>query len=68
MEKGNILLQRRRKNGEGKRVGEKQTWKMAKYLDNNIFLFALYPSISIDMCGKEIDEKPLKKKLDIFIF
>ena len=55
---GKYSFAKKKKNGEGKRVGEKQRWKMAKYLENNIFLFALYPLISIDMCGKDIDEKP----------
>ena len=54
---GKYSFAKEKKNGKGKRVGEKQRWEMAKYLENNIFLFALYPSISIEMCGKEIEQK-----------
>ena len=54
---GKYSFAKEKKNGKGKRVGEKQRRKMAKYLENDIF-FALYPSISIDMCVKEFDENP----------
>ena len=39
----------------GEKNGER---KGGKYLEQeNISIFALYPSISIEMCGKEIEQK-----------